>query len=530
MIGPKPPPKQLSALAGLQLVCMGCTVLSDFDVHQCSTTFDCELHAAALMHCERSVCVSGCENNDHCARHDPRAPLCRRPGEECSPLFDEAAGCTSAAGHENSALNVSTLQDIDVIGVFVPSVRSSTWLSARLATQDLNATLSAVGAPPLIALACSDSPSTVAPAISHLTDQLGSVGTLAPARGRALRAALGLTMSSSPYFLLSPGGSAVNSSDLLWHLGPDYASTLPVFQRMMSAAISAASARTTSADSLRMASIVGDDPEDSALAAAVHELLAVNGANVQALTLADRFREIPLYTPEPNTREVEHERLSSYAPDVVLLFIGARDAPGMLSASKLIESVEERSASRGSPPPLYILGPRLVDDTSLRRLAATHEPLRSRMIGVRADSLPELDALSALQLRFRNAFPEAERAGFGILPSVYDGMQTLLLAIAAARETGGTLDSRAVALGLSRITDPASDAIAMSPATDGTQSALLALRAGITVSLVGASGPIQMDPVKRTRDGTPRAYTFGRDGSLTDTGTAGVFEDAVNRD
>ena len=520
------------AAAPLALALLGataCTIVSNFDVHECSTTTDCELPTMAPTHCERSQCVAGCESNAQCVRHDPRAPLCERPGGSCVPLLDEHADCTLVAGYDEEKLGALTLQDIDIVAAFAPGPRTSTSLSIELAANELSATTADMSARPLMTLICNDSPDKTADAIGHVINNLKAVATLAPGRGRALRVLLERADFLSPSFVLGAGGadaSRESESDRLWYLGPDYTSATPIYEQILPIAIAAASSRSTPA-ALRIQSVVGDDPEDEALASAVYELLSVNGRDVRALTLADKFAETRLQ----GTPEAGLENLSFDAPGLVLFFCGTREAPRLATTARLIELIETKAEADSSPPPLYILGPRLHEDPSLHALVADRASLRSRIIGVRLDPPSDPELVGALRRRFHEAYPRAAMSGLDAMPTAYDGAYAISLALEAGRQGDSAMTAADVRLGFARVTDATfGTSIPVGPGPELIESALLAARTDRRFLLVGASGPIELDQRAHTRLGVPRVYGFAADGLPVDSVFEAVFENVASDD
>src|ERR1043166_9153831 len=90
-----------------------CTLLSDFDVNECSTSADCDVLTEGIRRCEAGRCVSGCGDNAHCVSVDPRFPLCPRVGAACVALADAAQECSVASGYDPRELGPLTLESID---------------------------------------------------------------------------------------------------------------------------------------------------------------------------------------------------------------------------------------------------------------------------------------------------------------------------------------------------------------------------------------------------------------------------------
>src|SRR5690242_15550063 len=142
------------------LCAAACTALSDFSVHQCELHADCSHLEGGAWQCLDSRCVPGCASNEHCSATDPRTPICSEPGGECVSLSSADGTCFASTGFDPVASASSTAQEMRIVGAFAPSVRSSTWLTLKLAADEINAAggvASAGGDQPLVVVLCQDS-------------------------------------------------------------------------------------------------------------------------------------------------------------------------------------------------------------------------------------------------------------------------------------------------------------------------------------------------------------------------------------
>lgn len=526
------------ALCGSGL--MHCTLISDFDSQQCSTTADCELLEGEIRRCEESRCVPGCSNNAHCLSIDPRLPLCQRPGGQCVALVDAASVCSTASGYDDQRLATLTLEDLDLVGAFGPVSRSATWLSLRLAADEWNAALGDMDgsrARPLLAIFCEDSVEGVQAALPHLIQRLGVRALLAPTSEGSLRAALESLAVGAPAFLLSPAGLSVQpqdipgASELLWYLGAEYAATLPGYAALLPRAVALGQARAAVPGAFRVASVVGADPEDGALSDGVLAALQVDGLDADRLLIADRLRTLSAGRSRPAEPAQALQRLLDPPPDLVLLFMGPEEDPAALDAATIVATLEAQVAALGGSPPLYVAGPRWRQDVALQQLVSGRSSLRSRWVGVAADPNPELVQLAELQQRFRAAYPEQPVAGappLGALAGVYDSLYLLAYGLFAAPGTRGALSAADVLAGFRRVTaGSAAEPLQIGPGEERIGLGLQILGSGASLQLGGVSGPLGFRPEDRTRTGQPGVHVITADGQLVNVDIASAFDTAA---
>jgi hypothetical protein len=524
------------ARSWLLLVCVagvaGCTVLSDFDVQECTSHADCDLLVGSVSRCESGRCLSGCNDNSHCAAVDLRFPVCERRGGACVSLTGLTGGCV-ASGYEERALGALTLDGIDVLVAFAATPRSSTWLSFELAVTEWNEARRSSGfepSRPLVLLLCDDAEQSVSATVPRVLGEIGVRALLAPGDEAALRALLEPIRESRSVLVLSPHGSSIGaasgvSRESVWFLGASDSATLPAYEQTLGRAVTSARARAPDPSSFQLASVVGDGSEDEALWNAVRPLLEVDGRDADELVIEDRLR---IVRPPPERRfDPTHglERLLDPTPQLVLLFMGPREDPAELDAATIIQQVEASVAARGAAPPLYILGPRSLEDVALHSSVARQPALRSRIIGMRADPGPDARLGAELEARFVAAYPAAASSAAVSHPnaSAYDAVYLLALASFAAQR-GGAESAGDVLAGLLRVVAGApSVPIDVGPGQERSRRALQLLEEGVSLQLNGASGPVQFDDA-RTRLGAPPPYVVGADGLPRDVDPANVFD------
>ncbi|HTV22500.1 MAG TPA: hypothetical protein VMG12_27615 [Polyangiaceae bacterium] len=517
------------------LVLHGCTLLSDFDIQQCSESADCDLPEGDIRYCEDARCVPGCADNAHCLAFDPRRPLCDHPGGACVALLDETGTCRVASGYDARGWGPLSLQDTNVVGAIASTPRSSTWLSLALASTELEQARNSIALqqPPMLLVLCDGSTELVGPAMAHLLDSLGASSIISATNTAALKIVLENAATRSHAVVISPSGSSVSPSsvdwagDTLWYLGTDYADALPVYEQILPRAVSVAKARAPAPDSIQIASIVGPDSEDQSLSDAVRERIQVDGLNYERLIIQERLLVLRIDSEDEAEPAPDLQRLLGYAPDLVLLFMGNREAPSQLDAASVVVQVEAQTAALGRAPPLYIMGPRSVEDVALQQLITERASLRSRILGVRSD--PEFDsgALSDLRRRFAMVYPDVALQGraFGVMPSVYEALYLLSYGLMAA--SGPRVEPSELLVGFERVTSGATGApIDIGPGPERLGRGVPLLNDGENLGLRGVNGVYQFDASRHTRLGRPRLYSIDAAGMSIDMDPAVAFQNA----
>lgn len=504
-----------------------CAAISDFGVHQCESNADCAGVEAGIWRCEASRCLPGCVSNEHCASHDPRAPICSEPAGQCVSLTTETGECYASAGFDPASASLLTARDMVVIGAFAPTLRSSMWLTLQLATTEINAQWRAAQpsfGKPLVTVLCQDSFSSIDAGMDHLVHRLGAVALLASLEQRSLKTAIESASTNGLALFLSPGDrdSWDDSSDqaaLVWYRGSDYKDVVPAYPALIQQALSAAQAAGRDASELRVARLVSEATEDQDLARAVTELIAAGGVGEDELARAGRSRRFDL--PEGPTDALE-QSLLDYEPDLILVFAGGLGVVSPYAGrASVIGRLEMLGASKPNFRPFYILGPRNATDPSLSVLAMGNESFRARAIGLRAERALDPNIALPLSRRFNQAFPSLPPArawspAFG----AYDSLYYLAYSVAAASVAAGvaipTADS--VAEGLARITDTNGAPVEMA-VPDGLSAVLMPDNGASRYDLYGTTGPASFDGDQHTRRGGERVYCWTDDGLLTDIAT-----------
>ena len=487
---------------GCLLGTAACTALSDFSVHQCGLHDDCAHLEGGAWRCQDSRCVPGCASNAHCAATDPGMPICPELGAQCVSLSAPDGVCYANSGYDPVGSGSLTARDMQIVGAFAPTVRSSTWLTLKLAADEINAAGTApdaAGDSPLVVVLCDDSINGVDPAMDHLVRHLGVravVGSLAdePLRVAAERAG---TRERALFFSPNGADSSTASSDgveqLLWYWGAAYDAVAPVYPALVERLVEASSQALTP-DAYRIASLVSTDREDQHLAEAVASTLHVGGVDSADLL---RFGRLRSYALAPGLQLPSE--LAIYAPHLLLLFAGGHDPLSpYLDRGRLISGLSRFESQHPGFRPIYVFGPRNDQDPVIEAALRANDELRSRVLQVSADRQIDASWAASLAGRFTAAYPELPGGGATLSASgsVYDALYYVTLALDAAR-AAGSISASGVRDGLLRITDARGEVARLGPSS--WHEARRLLRGSAPLNLLGSSGPAAFDSQSRTR-------------------------------
>jgi hypothetical protein len=496
-----------------------CTLLSDFDIHECESHADCAAAPGEVLRCDEGLCVPGCVDNASCAAQDARFPLCTKPRGQCVGLLTAQGECYAAAGYDEIAMRSLTAQDVVFMGSFAPTLRSSSWLTLSMGVDEINAgggIRAGETTSPLGVVSCLDSAQTIDEALQHLVQELGATALVASLEDVALRAALELPATRARALYLSPNGansgssSSGNDDPLLWYLGASYAEVLPLYPELVGRAAAAFERAGGAPAAFRVAILESDAAEDRELAAAVVNGLRVV-TDVEQVRREGRLRNFDALSVQRDPSE-----LLAYSPALLLVFAG-----GLVSVSPYPERTGLISLLEGAEPttpsfqPFYVFGPRNPLDASLAALAASSESFRRRAVGVTAERRVEPERARALSGRFRSTFPELPpELGLNVSFAAYDALHYLASAIAVAGPSLPPFTASELAANLARVTDPNGAPLdLMTPFAE--RSSFLSGARESTFNVSGTSGPAEFD-AQRTRPAPPRVYCWGSDGAVLD--------------
>jgi hypothetical protein len=509
----------------LLLVSMpGCSLVSDFNVHQCASNADCRALTGDALRCEESRCVAGCQSNSECVALDPRRPICPYSGGTCASLTSGEV-CPISSAYDDASMGPLTGADLMLIGGFAPSFRSPTWLSAQLAIDELNAARvsGTEKARPAIMILCDDSPDASRDAMDHLVLDLGAHAVLATQSNESVQRALTHAPTAGQAVFLVPGSlplganAEVATGSLPWYLGgnqSDVARAFPALTRLLLPAVGAAAGELP-----RLASIVGPDSEDKLLAGALESSLEVQGLDFQELRRRGTYIRADLQEPPgaDDLRSQLSDIVTGEGPQLVWVFLGPRLAEPALT------TLEQELSTSGAAEPFYVLGPRSHHDPALRSFTTRSASFADRAMGIDALRSSDPNVLEPLQARYSTAFPEAIPAGgasYELAPTVYDAMYYLAYALShassAASVPGASASATAIADGLRAVTQPSGSPVTVGP--DGLDVALPLLSRGEPLNVIGTTGAADFESQLQIRSAPAALFCWQSDGALRELG------------
>lgn len=510
--------------AGCLLGAAACTALSDFSVHQCEVHADCSHLEGGAWQCQDSRCVPGCASNEHCSVTDPRTPICSQPGGDCVSLSSADGACFASTGFDPVAEASLTAKDMRIVGAFAPSVRSSTWLTLKLAADEINAAGGMSiggGEQPLVVVLCQDSPSAVDAAMDHLVRDLGARAVVGSLGDEALRAAVERPASKGKTLFFSPNGADLASSNgdaveqLLWYWGSPYDAAAPVYAPLLERLLEQ-SGQLFAPEGYRIAILRSTDREDEHLANAVASSLSVGGVAAADLLRFGQLRTFVLSSGSELPGD-----LVEFGPQLVLVFSGGHEPLSpYLERSRVVTALQALETGAPSFRPTYVLGPRSDDAWTAFTLGSNPE-VRARTLLVSADRRidPTLDA--PVSARFEAAFPgvPADAVTLRATDPVYDVLYYLAFALDSLDPR---TDSSASELrdSLGRISDATGQAAYVGPLDwAGTRAQR---RTSSRFNLQGSSGPAAFDGQSQTRPGVAAVRCWNEQGYLVDRATYDV--------
>lgn len=511
--------------ATLLVSTLACSLVSEFDVHQCDSDAECRTLLGKALRCEDSRCVVGCQSNSECIAFDPRRPICPRFGGTCASLTSGDA-CPISSAYDDASMGPLTGENMTIIGGFATSYRSPTWLSASLAIDELNAAraTATVEAPPAIVIMCNDTPEASRHALEHLVLDLGTHAILATLDNESLKRALTHAPTAGQAVFVIPGSLPLGADteaapgSLLWYLGGNQLDAARVFPALMSLVLPTLGG---SAGQLpRVASLVGPDSEDDLLADAFESSLGIQGLGLQDLRRRGAYLRMEVQEPlsEDGLPSQLRDIAEGYAPQLVWVFVGPRLAERALTA------LEQALRTVGAAEPLYVLGPRSHDDSALRGFAASSATFGDRAIGIGVMRGHDASILDPLRERYSTAYPEAVAGGVHreVAPLIYDATYYLAYAMShaqsSARILGTSASAAAVAGGMHAVTQPTGSRVTVGPGPGGLDLALPLLSRAEAINLIGTSGAAEFDGNLQVRSAPAFLFCWQPDGTIREVG------------
>jgi hypothetical protein len=429
-------------------------------------------------------------------------------------LASEEGQCLASSNYDDTTMGDLTAEDMILLGAFAPTLRSSLGLTLEMAASDFNSQRDEV-IPPVLVVACDDSPGTVELGMFHLTEELGVRAIVASLEDTALRAAvMSVDPVEGPVFI-SPNGpvsepeSFSGRAELVWYLRPRAADAAAAYASVVQQAMTAIAARGAPTE-VSFAAIIGAAPEDRALEAAVRNAIAVGGVPITN----PFYQTFELRDDSAAERAAQMAQLAHLGPDIVLVFAGGTFSD--LGRRPRASVAHELEAATGPEwQPLYVFGPRNTEDDTLRRLAAASPSFRARAFGVDW-SAPLLPSALAVVSRFRERYPlaVAPETNLDVMFDAFDAFHFLAFAELATLDELGRGQSNEVLRGLRRVTRAGAEVVSVD--SSGLARLTELLRAGMDLDWSGTRGVAAFQPESHARSGSARLYCWNPGGALLD--------------
>jgi hypothetical protein len=454
----------LCALCALAALC-GCSLASDFDVHQCRHDADCTTLDGQVRLCEHERCTAGCTSNEQCSAADPERQICPSRGRECVGLKSEGEECFVDFEYDGRSMGPLRGEDLALIGAFAARepYQSPLWKTYQLAARELNAqggVPGPAGGQPVLLAVCDSAAERVAGGLEHLIQALGVRAIVAELEPDALSSAFGAVRREDGTVVLAPhpgGASGVEGSS--WYI-PENALDAGAYLGLV-----ARMARRRGP--LRLASLVSDAAEDQQIAVAVAQSFQQAGADGlvaenENYSLAD----------DPAARSAALARLARFEPQLVLVFAsGSHPAPSGRARLQAVREIEDGWPS-AAPRPYYVLSSRNLGEPLS---ALSEDPsFPERVIEVATER--------ASPAAFAPALPFAAPREREELLRAYDAVYYSAYALSLSRLVGGTAPD--VAAALQSLVAPNPNLVQVGPGAEGLERAIALLDSGTAFQLL----------------------------------------------
>lgn len=459
----------------------GCTLTSDFDIHQCRSDEECSGYAEARI-CQAERCVPGCESNAQCSALDPGKQLCPSYGAQCVSLESNGGECFLGLEYDARSMGSLRGEDLTLLGVFAAAepVESPAWEAYQLAARELNA-LGGLPGPtgprPVLLAVCDAATEQVPGGVAHLLDTLHARAIVASVEREAFVAALESARSAPDLLILAPRAGLVQ--------GPGAESVWRIPDNPIAASAYAALIRQLALGQrpLRVASLTSEGDDDRQLAVAAAQ--AFGGAEARSLSASANF---VLPDHDPVARLEVLARLRAFAPDLVLVFASGFFALPVAAPRLDVLGELERAWPKGVARPRYLLSPRN-EGEELGALAS--DPSF-------AERVLALAARRSAPAPFEPALPFAGAGQREDLLRSYDASYFLAYALAAstwtdAREAGGAGRS------LEQLVAPQPEVVDVGPGELGLQKGVALLEANVPFQLRPTTELPTLDPMAAAR-------------------------------
>jgi branched-chain amino acid transport system substrate-binding protein len=496
----------------LGLLTSGCSLLLDLQANPCETTADCTKlgpEFANTVCTSQNVCsapgqtthVTGeCDHNTDCiAAHDDEPYICRE--HKCVALNSEdCKGLPVGDFTDDNAFIVGFMAEYTGAGVGFKHEHG-----VSLAFNELDQLVAGIpgrdGARrPLVFVPCDEIANPVR-AATHLIDDVGVTAILGPAHSSNVLEIVSKKTVKDKVLVLSAISSAPDLTDypddgLLWRADPSDAfqiSALALELEQLEADVRKARGLQPT-DKIKVAVAYRNDTWGQSMFGKLQKVLKFNGTDISGNGASYMGAE---YDPVGDVSGLVGQAVA-FKPDIFIPL-------GFLEViSKIMLGVESGwPTDAGAPPrPTWLLS----EGSKLPPLIAgvgTDDALRVRIRGTSSTDPHGTPTFDSFQVRFKNKFgsePQDNEWYF------YDAAYALAYAAVGA---GQVLSGPNLVLGMGKL----SSGFAISSGPDDAPKAMsiLASSSQASIDMVGASGPLDFDPITGEPSSNVDIWCVGRD-------------------
>lgn len=483
---------KLWLMACVLVLAPSCSLVLESQPRQCESNEDCRAKGGAFAEasCNEGMCIAPdassaqCQTSSECGAQGKA--ICRNGA--CTPLL--STECTSVLGEPASGVEPVLLGALLPLSGPNAAIGTAVQNGCRMAIDEINAVANGLpvgqGAPRPLRLVVCDDASDPARAIGHLHGL--AVPAIVGAVTEGVTATAVASIAASDLLLMTPadrsGLAALDDKRLIWRTGPaDWYQALAISRHVEDLEAQVRSTLGVApSEPIKLAVVHSGDARGVALQAEVALRAQFNGK--PALENGDSFVVTSYGDPSAPQSQLEQSCAVSAAivlntrPHILVLAGGAEGVKNVLGY------VEQNWTAMVSYKPLVIATDQAKVD-ALLQLASSLPDLRSRLSGAApGTSNPAfLTFQQSYSQRFAVDDPRLLEAS-----AAYDAVYASAYAWVASGETSPTGTKLADSIG--SLVPPAS---ALPAGSASLLSGFDALRAGKSIDMAGASGPLDFD-------------------------------------
>ncbi len=248
--------------------------------------------------------------------------------------------------------------------------------------------------------------------------------------------------------------------------------------------------------------------------------MASGGRRLDNLGLQGAYLRVSVSNGSAEERSAMIGEIVDFAPQIVWAFLGGTfEGPLAVERTTVLEEAVAALSASGAGDPLYVLGPRSLDDASVRSLAASNPIFRERAVGINASRETGDAVMRPLRARYSEAFPLAAvgEGRLDVSPFIYDAIYYLTYAVAYSSgqdPVSEVASAAALVDSLHAVSDSDQGlTVTVGPGPTGLDVAIPALAQRERLNLVGTTGPGAFDFALQARPSEAKLYCWEADGT-----------------